>query len=72
MNHDAAHAALRSMPRAAYTPTDEPIYDQLWSEYMDSADYYDYVPGGIGRVIQDMDYATCPAAYGIAAVGVTR
>ena len=72
MNLDAAHAALRNMPRAAYTSTSEPIYDQLWSEYMDSADYYDFVPGGIGRVMQDMDYATCPAAYGIANVGVTR
>ena len=72
MNLDAAHAALRNMPRAAYTRTNEPIFDQLWSEYMDSADYYDFAPGGIGRVMQDMDYATCPAAYGIANVGGTR
>ena len=72
MDLTAAHAALRNTPRAGYTPRDEPIYDQLWSEYMNSADYYDFTPGGIGRVMQDMDYATCPAAYGIANVVVAR
>ena len=50
-----ALAALLNAPRP-----DEPIYDRLCSDYLDTADYDGWVPGGIGRVIEQMDSDTNP------------
>ena len=52
----ALHAKLTStLPR-----TDEPIFNQLYDEYLDTADYDGWVPGGIGRVIEQMGADTSP------------
>ena len=45
---------------AKLNATNEPIYDQLFREYIDSADYDGWAPGGIGRVIEQMDTDTRP------------
>lgn len=50
-----ALAALLNAPR-----TDEPIFNQLYDECIDTADYDGWVPGGIGRVIEQMDTDTNP------------
>lgn len=50
-----ALAALLNAPRP-----DEPIYDRLYRDYIDTADYDGWVPGGIGRVIEQMDADTNP------------
>lgn len=50
-----ALAALLNAPRP-----DEPVFDRLYSDYLDTADYDGWVPGGIGRVIEQMDTDTNP------------
>ena len=53
-------AALAAKLNATPPAANEPIFGQLYSEYMDTADYDGWVPGGIGRVIEQMDADTDP------------
>ena len=60
MTNAAALHALRAQLTSTRPRPDEPIFNQLYDEYIDSADYDGWVPGGIGRVIEDMDFRTTP------------
>lgn len=55
MNPLEALAAKLNKPRPS-----EPIFDRLVDEYLDTADYDGWMPGGIGRVIESMDLETAP------------
>lgn len=59
MTTDDALAALRAKLTPPYHPP-EPIYDRLYDEYIRNADYDGWVPGGIGRVIEQMEIDTHP------------
>ena len=60
MSNTATLAALAEKLNRASLYDPEPIFSQLYREYIDSADYDGWVPGGIGRVIEDMDFRTAP------------
>ena len=60
MSSTATLAALAEKLNRANLPDPEPIFSQLYREHIDSADYDGWVPGGIGRVIEDMDFRTAP------------
>ena len=60
MSSTATLATLAEKLNRANLPDPEPIFSQLYREYIDSADYDGWVPGGIGRVIEQMDADTNP------------
>ena len=64
MSSTATLAALAEKLNRAVLDDPEPIFSQLYREYIDSADYDGWVPGGIGRVIEDMDFRTTPTQEG--------
>ena len=64
MSSTATLAALAEKLNRAALDDPEPIFSQLYREYIDSADYDGWVPGGIGRVIEDMDFRTTPTQEG--------
>ena len=65
MNSTATLAALAEKLNRANLPDPEPIFSQLYDEYIDTADYDGWVPGGIGRVMQEMGCNTRPAPNGV-------
>ena len=64
MTSAAALRALRANLMSTRPRSEEPIFNQLYDEYIDTADYDGWVPGGIGRVIEDMGFRTAPAQEG--------
>lgn len=61
MTTSAALHALRAKLTSTRPRPDEPIFNQLYDECIDTADYDGWVPGGIGRVMQEMERDTRPA-----------
>ena len=60
MTNAAALHALRAQLTSTRPRPDEPIFNQLYDEYIDTADYDGWVPGGVGRVMQAMARDTDP------------
>lgn len=57
-NHDTLELLRAKLNGTYHEP--EPIFDQLYSAYLDGADYCDWGAGGIGRVIEQMETDTNP------------
>ena len=60
ITHPTALEALAAKLNPTAPRKHEPIFTRLYDEYIDSADSWDWGPGGIGRVIEDMGQTTAP------------